>query len=254
MASSHKKAVSRAPTRITAKSKTIQPKKDVRMTDDTMTQSGLEVNLKGIAFLEREGEFLFSSEEIGKQLGYAYPAQSLTKLYNRNIEELQHYSVEVKMTSTDGKCYQVRHFTELGLYTISMLANTEKARNFRKSVAAFLQEHRMKMKALEVEAACTKAVEEALALPAVQAREKAAFYKGMKEASNPRKDRLAKVRRAWKLIQEKGLTLSEAAQLVRMGRTTLADQLHALGLRIKGKTRGIHVKKAHIHTMTNGEV
>ncbi len=76
-------------------------------------------------------------------MGYATPA-AIFKLFERNKDELRDYSAEVKLTSTDGKAYHKRVFNEEGLYLISMLARTAKAKEFRRAVAQLLKELRQR--------------------------------------------------------------------------------------------------------------
>lgn len=84
-----------------------------------------------------------TAESIGRALGYATPKQSIYKIYNRNQEELDNYSTIVKMTTVDGKAREVRVFTEEGIYIISMLANTDKAKAFRRELANLLKQKRL---------------------------------------------------------------------------------------------------------------
>lgn len=90
-----------------------------------------------------DGIICMNAESIGRALGYAAPKESVLKIYQRNQDELDNYSVKVKMTSTDGKSYNQRVFTEEGIYIISMLANTDKAKAFRAELAKFLKQKRL---------------------------------------------------------------------------------------------------------------
>lgn len=84
-----------------------------------------------------------TAESIGRALGYAAPKDSIFKIYHRNKEELDSYSVMVKLSTTDGKSYNQRVFTEEGIYIISMLANTDKAKKFRAELANLLKQKRL---------------------------------------------------------------------------------------------------------------
>lgn len=112
------------------------------MSEKNLTQLTPINKQNSINFIEKDGKILFSAEEIGKQLGYQNPKQSITVLFNRNLQELLAYSVDIKLISTDGKAYNKRHFTEEGVYILSMLANTDKAREFRSRLAKLLKELR----------------------------------------------------------------------------------------------------------------
>lgn len=84
-----------------------------------------------------------TAESIGRALGYAAPKDSIFKIYHRNKEELDSYSVMVKLSTTDGKSYNQRVFTEEGIYIISMLANTDKAKAFRRELVNLLKQKRL---------------------------------------------------------------------------------------------------------------
>lgn len=88
------------------------------MAVNTVSVLAPEVNENGLKFIENNGQILFSAEEIGRQLGYKKPAKSINIIYNRNQKELHSYAVGIKLMSTDGKHYEVRHFTEEGVYII----------------------------------------------------------------------------------------------------------------------------------------
>lgn len=112
------------------------------MAENSVSQLTPIINENGLKYVEHEGRILFSSEEIGRQLGYAKPSKSINILFNRNQRELKSYAVGIKMMSTDGKFYEVRCFTEEGVYILSMLANTPQAREFRAKLARLLREIR----------------------------------------------------------------------------------------------------------------
>lgn len=90
-------------------------------------------------FIEENGNILFTAEEVGRHLGYGDPAHAIHKLYRSNQNELKLYAVETKTVSTDGKSYATRAFTEEGVYILSMLARTNKAKLFRAKVALLLR-------------------------------------------------------------------------------------------------------------------
>jgi prophage antirepressor-like protein len=95
-------------------------------------------------FVEQNDEFWMTAKTIGEFLGYATPRESILKIYQRHQDVLKEFSVEVKLTSTDGKVYDTRIFNEEGIYLFSMYANTKKARAFQISVAKFLKAERLK--------------------------------------------------------------------------------------------------------------
>lgn len=91
----------------------------------------------------QDGIVCMNAESIGKALGYSEPRKSVLKIYERNRDELDTYSTTVKLTSVDNKDRFQRVFTEEGIYIISMLANTDKAKAFRAELAKFLKQKRL---------------------------------------------------------------------------------------------------------------
>lgn len=86
-----------------------------------------------------EKEMFMTAEEIGNCLGYQYARESINKLVSRN-EYLKdkEFSCEVKMTSQAGE-RKTRLFTEDGIYEVTMLAKTEKAKEFRAFIRKLLK-------------------------------------------------------------------------------------------------------------------
>jgi prophage antirepressor-like protein len=117
-----------------------------------MAQSAVSMVFQGngeIKFYEIQGEFCLTAEDIGRGLGYEYPADSINKLYRQYRDELKDFSTELVVKST-GRPTKV--FTEEGIYIISMLARTEKAKEFRQKVASLLKDLRQrKMEAIRKE-------------------------------------------------------------------------------------------------------
>ncbi|WP_346666805.1 Bro-N domain-containing protein [uncultured Desulfovibrio sp.] len=130
------------------------------MAENTISQSAPIVNENGMHYVEFEGQIYFSSDEIGRQLGYAKPSKSINILFSRNQKELRGYAVGIKMMSTDGKFYEVRCFTEEGVYILSMLANTPRAQEFRAKLARLLREIRERRMTLAREAGYRQGREE----------------------------------------------------------------------------------------------
>lgn len=91
----------------------------------------------------QDGIICMNAESIGRALGYVTPKEPVLKIYQRNQDELDNYSIKVKLTSVDNKDRFQRVFTEEGIYIISMLANTSKAKAFRAELAKFLKQKRL---------------------------------------------------------------------------------------------------------------
>lgn len=92
-----------------------------------------------LSYVEKNGEILFTAEEIGKHLGYENPTEAVNRLFQRNHNELKLYATSVKLTAVDGKQREARVFTEEGVYILSMLARTNEAKKFRARVALLLR-------------------------------------------------------------------------------------------------------------------
>ncbi len=85
-------------------------------------------------------EMFMTSRQIGDCLGYADPQKSIDNLLSRSpYLKNNEFSVTLKLMGTDGKQYNTRVFTEDGIYEITMLAKTEKAKEFRSWVRKLLK-------------------------------------------------------------------------------------------------------------------
>ena len=199
------------------------------MAESTVSQLTPTINENGLNFVESNGQILFSSEEIGRQLGYRSPAKSINILFNRNQKELAGYAVGIKLMSTDGKFYEIRHFTEEGVYILSMLANTPQARDFRAKLARLLRNIRERRIELAREAGYRQGLDEARALPAVRAQHQAGYLAGLKEGQRlqRRRDGLAVTERALGYLR-RGLSMSETARLCGCHRDTLRRRMDRL--------------------------
>ena len=185
------------------------------MAENTVSHLASIVNEDDLQFFEYQGEILFSSEEIGRQLGYRQPLKSINVLWNRNQKELKGYATGIKLMSVDGCLRETRCFTEEGVYIISMLANTPRAAEFRDRLAALLREVRENKLALAREAGYLQGKDEALSLPVMEAERKKGYLEGLKEGRNFRKERdgLVQLGRALK-YRNQGLSQHEIACLL----------------------------------------
>ncbi|HBE44258.1 MAG TPA: hypothetical protein DDW17_02085 [Deltaproteobacteria bacterium] len=113
-----------------------------------MAQSAVPMVFQGngeIRFHEIQGEFCLTAEDIGRGLGYEFPEESINKIAQRHVDEIEPYRLKVNLTF---------YYTEEGIYIISMLARTEKAKEFRQKVARLLKDIRQrKMEAIRKETA-----------------------------------------------------------------------------------------------------
>lgn len=175
------------------------------MAENSLSQITPISNENGLKYVEREGQIFFSSEEIGRQLGYAKPSKSINTIFNRNQKELQGYATGIKLMQVDGCLREVRCFTEEGVYILSMLANTPQAREFRGKLARLLREIRERRLDFARESAYRQGYDEgrASALPDALDAEK----KARKEAAETM---LA-------LCPQRRETLKKALRYARMG-------------------------------------
>ena len=85
-------------------------------------------------------EVFMTAEQLGNVLEYSHPRQSINKIVARSPYLAgEDFSVEVKLTSTDGKVYDARIFTEDGIYEITMLSKQPKAMEFRQFIRQLLK-------------------------------------------------------------------------------------------------------------------
>ena len=78
--------------------------------------------------------------QLADALEYANGRKGIETLIDRNsyLRE-EEFSVTLKMRATDGKQYNTRIFTEDGIYEVTMLSKTEKAKEFRTWVRKILK-------------------------------------------------------------------------------------------------------------------
>ncbi len=89
---------------------------------------------------QRDNEPYMTAKQLGECLGYSEPTIAVNKIVNRNTYlKSKEFSVLTNLVSTDGKAYNTRIFTEDGIYEITMLAKTEKAKEFRAWVRKLLK-------------------------------------------------------------------------------------------------------------------
>ena len=199
------------------------------MAQNSISQVTPIINENGLNFLEYQGEILFPSEEIGRHLGYKSPSKSINILFSRNQKELASYATGIKLMQVDGCLREVRAFTEEGVYILSLLANTPKARDFRAKLARLLRNIRERRVEQARELGYQQGRDEILALPSMKAERQAGYLAGMEEGIRiqRRQDGLAVTERALSYMR-RGLSLNEAAKLCDCNRETLRLRLRRL--------------------------
>lgn len=80
-----------------------------------------------------------TSEQLGMVLGYSFPRKAINKIVLRNEYLLnEEFSAGTKMVSPSGT-QDTRIFTEDGIYEVTFLAKTERAKEFRSWVRQLLK-------------------------------------------------------------------------------------------------------------------
>lgn len=89
---------------------------------------------------KKGNEPYMTTEQLGACLGYTQPKSAISKIIDRNkYLKNPEFSGVTKMTTPDGGTQNTRIFTEDGIYEITMLAKTEKAKEFRSWVRKILK-------------------------------------------------------------------------------------------------------------------
>ena len=97
-----------------------------------------------LSIIDQNGEGWMIGEEIGKALEYSEPRKSINNLFDRYRDELEEYSVDIKLVATDGKQYDTRVYNEEGVMMIGFLSKQPKAVAFRKWAVKILKAYRNK--------------------------------------------------------------------------------------------------------------
>ncbi len=85
-------------------------------------------------------EMFMTIDQIAYCLEYSNGRKGIENVIARNeYLRSEEFSVTLKLRATDGKQYNTRVFTEDGIYEITMLAKTEKAKQFRAWVRKLLK-------------------------------------------------------------------------------------------------------------------
>ncbi len=85
-------------------------------------------------------EMFMTSEQLGNCLGYSNSRKGIENLLSRNTYlKNKDFSVTLNLRATDGKQYNTRVFTEDGIYEVTFLSKTEKAKEFRAWVRRLLK-------------------------------------------------------------------------------------------------------------------
>jgi len=85
------------------------------------------INLVSVDGYYEDGSAWFTREQIGAALGYSLPWQAITNIHNRHKERFEGRSVQLKLSSTDGKTYETWAYNFKGVMEICRWSNQPKA-------------------------------------------------------------------------------------------------------------------------------
>lgn len=75
-------------------------------------------------------ELWMTRVQVGTALEYAFPQEAVQKIHERHPERLDKYSVQVKLTSTDGKAYDTTLYNRKGVMEVCRHSKQPKADAF----------------------------------------------------------------------------------------------------------------------------
>ncbi len=104
------------------------------MTDNQLVLATTEQfgNISTNIYKDENNDMFMTARQLGECLGFADPVRAVSKVTDRNnYLKTDEFSTVVKLTTLDGKSRNIRVFNEDGIYEITFLANTEKAKEFR---------------------------------------------------------------------------------------------------------------------------
>lgn len=91
-------------------------------------------------FYGEADEVYMTSEQLGECLEYSNGRKGIDNLIDRNeYLKSKEFSTTLELRAVDGKIRNVRVFTEDGIYEVTMLSKTEKAKEFRAWVRGILK-------------------------------------------------------------------------------------------------------------------
>jgi hypothetical protein len=83
-----------------------------------------------VTVYEIDGKDYLTAEDIGRCLGLAFPRKAVTKIYQRNREELEPHKAGTNLGPPSGN-QEVMVFSETGANLIGMFSRTAKSKDFR---------------------------------------------------------------------------------------------------------------------------
>jgi len=106
------------------------------------TLQTLDFKGTSISIIDHNDEGWMTGEDIGNALGYKDPRNSIRRIFERNKDELEEYSMTVKLTAVDGKERDARVYNEEGVMLISMFSSQNIAKEFRRWAVRTLKQVR----------------------------------------------------------------------------------------------------------------
>lgn len=86
-----------------------------------------------------KGDFFMTRQQIGQALEYDNPKDAIKDIHRRHKERLDKFSVERKLTSTDGKNYKTVLYSAKGVYEVCRWSRQPKADEFYDHVYDILE-------------------------------------------------------------------------------------------------------------------
>jgi len=120
--------------------------------------NGVECDL----WKDENGEVWMTREQIGKSLEYGNPSDAIKNIHLRNKERLDKFSVQVKLSGTDGKQYNTYLYSAKGVYEVCRYSKQPKANDFYDWVYDLLEGIRLGN--IEIRFTIPKTLSEALQL------------------------------------------------------------------------------------------
>lgn len=114
-------------------------------------------------FYQDRDEIWMTRRQVGEALEYRFPEIAIGKIHERYKERLDRYSVLTKMTSTDGKKYDVYLYSMKGVYEICRWSNKHKANQFIDWAWDVIEKIRKGQMTHEMQRAIGKAIRRTLA-------------------------------------------------------------------------------------------
>lgn len=155
-----------------------------------------------VSVIDHNGDGWMTGDDVGKSLEYNQPRKRINEIFSRYRDELEEFSVDLKLRSTDGKLYNMRVYNEEGVMMLAFFSKQPKAAAFRKWAVSVLKSYRQQG-----------------SRPAIPTETQTIIRNLQAELLNSRK-RMDKVLR----LQQAGFSKAESARMLAIGETTVRKE------------------------------